>query len=933
MSTSSRRLPRGVRRLLRLPPTRDRMIADAAEEMQFHIDAWTEELRARGLSLSDAAAAAHARFGDPSEYREHASRRAARNSRRQRISAWLEEWMQDAHFAFRHLAKAPMFTATTVLTLALGIGANSAIFSVAHRLLLDPLPYPNGSRVVALKTLGSVGFIVGAASVALDAPSDPPPEVLRAWAERSRSFEQVAGVEPVFLSLMPNGQQDTVSHAFATANLLDLLGVRPALGRGFRFDEETPAHKHVAMISARWWHAEYGGRIDVLGQAIEYDGATYTIVGVMPDGFTIPLVARTLGGLEVPAPDVWMPAPVQETSMGYGLLRRGVTAESATRELNAIANTAEVRESDRKLVATGDSIRARAMRASDFLSAREVRMIAILFVAVGALLLIACANAANLLLVRAWSRRREFAVRLGLGAGRARLVRLALIESVLLALIAGTLGVAIARQGLRVIIALRPISLERLADIQIEPAVLLWTGAISVVTGVLFGGAAAVFGASQNVADLLRSESRAASAGGATRRVRSTLIVAEIALSFALLVGAGLLARSFSTLERTRLGFEPHNLVSIEVLAPGPLWRGPQRQAVRGAVVAALAQVPGVTAAAMGALPTAGYRVRDAFVADTKDGPRPIGVSQAVTTWIDARYFGTSGIALVAGRVPRAGATDELPMPPRPPIEAPAGPPPSLRRLSEEVVVNREFARRVAPDGNAIGHRVRIAPMAGMGPPSLDAWSTIVGIADDIRLPGMQDETQRYQVYTLSLTAMPYPTFVARFASVPPNVEGVLRQAVQRVNPTLVARRLGVADDHVREALAPTRFTLGLLGAFAGVALVLAVVGLYASIAYTVSQRTREIGIRIALGASSRKVQRLVLADGVRLAVAGLAAGAIVAAAATRALSSLLYGIEPTDPLTFAAIALLVAATSLAASWFPARRAVRVDPVDALRAE
>ena len=217
--------------------------------------------------------------------------------------------------------------------------------------------------------------------------------------------------------------------------------------------------------------------------------------------------------------------------------------------------------------------------------------------------------------------------------------------------------------------------------------------------------------------------------------------------------------------------------------------------------------------------------------------------------------------------------------------------------------------------------------------PSIDAWSTIVGIADDIQLPGMHDDAQRYQVYSLSLTAMPNPTFVARFTTAPRNAEAVLRQAVQRANPTLVARRVGVADDLVREALAPTRFTLGLLGAFAGVALVLAVVGLYASIAYTVSQRTREIGIRIALGASSRAVSRLVLADGVRLVAAGLAAGALIAAAATRALSGLLYGVEPTDPPTFAAIALLVAATTLAASWIPARRAVRVDPVDALRAE
>src|SRR5688500_3648418 len=367
MSNPLDRLPRGVRRLFRLPATRDRMLSDADEEMHFHIDAWTEELRARGLSPSDAAAAAHARFGDPREYRVHAARRAGRNARRQRVGAWVTEWMQDARFALRHLARAPLFTAVTVLTLALGIGANSAIFSVVHRLLLDPLPYPNGNRIVALKTVGSVGLLAGPASIAADAPGDPPSDLLREWAERSRSFEQVAGVEPVFLSLLPDGRQDTVSHAFATANFLDLLGARPALGRGFRSDEETPAHRRVAMISARWWHVAYGGQTDVIGTPVEYAGATYTIVGVMPAGFTIPMVTRTLGGLEISAPDVWLPAPIQETSVGYGLLRRGVTAESATRELTAIANTSNVRGGDRRLRTNGESIRARAMRASDFL--------------------------------------------------------------------------------------------------------------------------------------------------------------------------------------------------------------------------------------------------------------------------------------------------------------------------------------------------------------------------------------------------------------------------------------------------------------------------------------------------------------------------------------------------------------------------------------
>ena len=926
------RLPPGVRRLFRLPPTRQRLIADADEELRFHIDAWTEELRARGMSAEEARRAALERFGDAADYREHAERRASRNARGERAATWLAEWGQDVRFALRHFAGAPAFTAVAVLTLALGIGANTAIFSVVYRLLIDPLPYANGDRVVALKATGETGFRAALASIATDAPHDPSGELLAAWAARSRTLEKVAGVEPVFLSLLPNGQQDTVTHAFTTANLLGLLGARPVLGRGFRSEEERPGHDRVAMISSPWWHAAYGGDPGVIGRMVEYEGAQYTIVGVMPEGFTIPMQARALDMISMPSPDVWLPKPIEETSIGYGLLRRGTTAETATRELTAIANAPDVR-TDPPATGARDSIEGRAMRAADFVGARERRMIAILFVAVGALLLIACANVANLLLVRAWSRRREFAIRLGLGAGRARLVRLALTESVLLALAAGAAGVAIAWQGLRVIIALRPMALDRLADVHIEPAVLLWTASVSVLTGALFGGAAAAFVATQTVADLLRGETRVSSAGGPARRVRGALIVTEVALSFALLVSAGLLTRSFLALERTRLGFTPHGLVSIDVLVPPTLWLGPGRPAVRAAIAARLAEIPGATGAAFGMLPTAGYRVRDVLLLDDAAGVRPVGASSSTTTWIDTAYFRTSGIALVAGRLPRAGAADEAPLPPMPPGPGPGpGVPPRpmmrMRSMSEEIVVSRSLARRIAPDDNALGRRLTSAPPNGGMSPG-DAWSTIVGIAEDVRLPGAHADDD--QVYSLPLTAMPNPTYVVRFASVPRNVESVLRQAVQRANPAIVARRARVADDYLREALAPTRFTLGLLGAFAAVALILAVVGLYASIAYTVSQRTREIGIRIALGASARAIAGMVLGDGVRLAAAGLALGGGIALVGTRALSALLYGVGASDPLTFVATAAGVGVIAILATYASARRAMRVDPVDALR--
>ena len=921
MRKASSFLPRGVRRLFRLPATRQRLVQDADDEMRLHLDLWAQEFRMQGMSAADAEVAALRRFGDLRVYRDHVARRAERNVRWQRIADWFIEWRQDLRFAVRHFAKAPAFTAIAVLTLALGIGANTAIFSVVHRLLIAPLPYPNGDRIVALKTAGRIGVVGGLASTMSDAPADPPSPLLDAWAKRSHSFEQVAGAEPVFLSLLTNGEQDTVSHAFVTANLLGLLGARPSYGRMFRPEEEKRGANHVAMISHGWWETAYGGRDDVLGKALEYEGEKYAIVGVMPVGFTIPMSVRALDELSIPSPDVWLPAPIEETSIGVGLLHPGVTATAATKELNAIANSADVRALlfPKGHAAPTDSVRARAMRPQDFLETREMRTIEVLFAAVGALLLIACANVANLLLVRGWARRREFAVRMGLGAGRARLIRLALSESVLLAVTAGVIGVLIAWQGLRLIIALRPITLDHLAGVHIEPAVLIWTAVISISTGVLFGAAAAFFVASQNVADLLRSETRASSGGGASRRVRSSLIVVEIALSFALLVGAGLLARSFIALQRTPLGFDPHNLVSLDVLIPPRLPRG-QVPSVREAVTRRLAEIPGVTAAAQGMLPTAGIQLRDAIVVDTPDGPRSIVAPHFMVTWIDSGYFRTSGIVVLAGRAPQPGAGDGPPLTPTQP----------RRDISDEVVVSRALARHIAPNGNAIGMRIRTVPTGNRGPWS-DAWSTIVGVSEDVRLPGPHGDSDELQIY--SQPGRMLPSYVVRFASVPPNVESLLRQAVQSVNPALVARRARIADDYVREALAPTRFTLALLGAFAVVALVLATVGLYGSIAYTVSQRTREIGIRIALGASYQSVIGLVLGDGVRLALIGLVIGAGAAVAASRTLSSLLYAVTAGDPATFVAISILVAAVALTASYLPARRAARVDPVDALRSD
>jgi putative ABC transport system permease protein len=399
-------------------------------------------------------------------------------------------------------------------------------------------------------------------------------------------------------------------------------------------------------------------------------------------------------------------------------------------------------------------------------------------------------------------------------------------------------------------------------------------------------------------------------------------------------VGAGLLTRSFAALQRTPLGFDPHNLVSVDVLFGPMLKRAGRGVQTRDAVLAHLRAMPGVLDASIGTLPTAGFRDRSALETATGGVVRTLGISQFQKTWIEGDYFRASRITLVAGRAPNANPVDEASRH-------------TFGTFSEEVVVSRSVARRIAPDGSVVGTRLRATgesmqmppgPPPGLSPgmPAprpIDAWSTIVGVAEDVDLPGPRGDLEKYQVYQMLVTPMPDPTFLVRFAGVPSHVESVLRNTIQEVEPTIIVRRARLADDYVREALAPTRFMLALLGAFAGVALVLAIVGLYGSIAYTVSQRTREIGIRIALGASSTAVTRLVVSDGVRLALLGLVIGAGTAVAASRTLSSLLYAVSASDPATFAAIAILIAIVALAASYLPARRAARVDPLDALRSD
>lgn len=862
------------------------------EEMRSHLALRAEYLRERGMSPTDAEAEALRRFGDINEYAEYSEGRTVRRTRRLRIVQWFDEWRQDLRFADVQFRRNLGFTTLAVLTLALGIGANTAIFSVVNRLLIAPLPYTDGNRIVKLVLGGHSDDDFFRASVS-------------AWNARARSLESIAAVRVESFMLQDFGDVQDSTAAFMTTNYLDLLGLRPSLGRAFRKDEELATASGVAMISYGKWQREFGGNSNVLGKPVNVKGRPYTIIGVTPPELSVPMTrgAGATGVLRQPEPAIWLPSSLDSIELDYvfAKLRRGVSADRASAEMQSIVEGLPHPD--------GQRITARAKRSQDFLEPRETQMVRVLFVAVGVLLLIACANVANLLLSRAWTRRREFSVRIALGAGRFRLVRQVLTESVLLAMIGGALGIGVAWGTLEIILALRPRSLEHLADVSLEPSVLVWSAAISILTGILFGSIPALFAGARNVGDVLRSESRSTAGGTVARRVRSALIVLEIAMSLVLLIGAGLLVRSFAELRRMPLGFDPHGLVDVDVMLMFKRDMTPEyRAARRSEVLERIRAIPGVTEASFGMMPGQGWRELN------KDG------SSIGTVFISPGYFKVARLPLVAGRLPdsatwpRGGADDSL--------------------LSAEVVVSQRFARRYWPNGGALGSRI---------PDTGRERLTVVGIANDVEMPGGKSFGGPEVIYRPLPWRLSDALVIVRTTLSAAEITSAIRRTVAEFGLTMKAdagtpwgalvRSSTVGDIYLRDSLAPSRFAMALFVAFAGVALVLSSVGLYGVIAYSVMQRTREIGVRVALGADAGSVTRLVVGAGLKLTAFGVAAGLVAAAASTRVLRSLLYGVTPADPLSFAGVAVLVVAIAALAAYVPARRALRINPTEALRAD
>ena len=834
----------------------------------------------------------------------------------------MDTLLQDLRYAVRTLAKSPGFTLVAVLTLALGIGANTAIFSAVNTVLLKPLPYPGSDRLVQVMSTGFRGVQFGV--------SFPDLHDLRGL---SQDFTGVAATTTQRYNLTGAGDPREVQAAAVTADLFDVLQLRPEIGHGFAAaDDRTP----LALLSHGLWVTNFGRDPGILGRSISLDGRSFTVVGVMPAGFQFP-------NEDV---QVWTPIgeflsqnPQAETNRGMHFLTAvarlapGVSTERVVGDAKLLAARLSASDSGssggrQRIVAgqaspgggpPGPSSGGRSMLDTGFdvtllrdVAVGDVRRpLLILLGAVGLVLLIACANGANLLLARATARRREMAVRRALGAGRGRLVRQLLTESTLLALAAGVVGVALAASGLDALLAVWPHALPRTTEIGLDGAVLAFNLGLAVVTGVAFGLLPAWRASAPGIEQSLRED--APGATGGRRRLQSTLVVGEVTFALVLLVGAGLLVRSFIRLSNVDPGFDTRDVLAARIrLTPARYPGGAQQTLFFDNMLTALQAHPGVQSASLaGTLPLSGNMFMIAFDPRTvrPDYPEPIMVLRLSVTSPD--YFTTFRIPLRRGR----GFT----------AQDRAGSPPVA-------VINRATADQLWPGQDPIGRQLTIGgPRQTTGPRPI----TIVGLIDNLRSASLDARPQPEIYRPASQQSEVREMWVALRAGNgrPLQLVGAIRDAVHQADPEQSIGEVVSLEQLIGRQTAARRFNTTLLTIFALLAVGLALVGIYGVTAYAVTQRTRELGIRMALGARGADVVRLLMRESLRRVAVGVGLGLLAALGVTRALSAMLFEVAPRDAVTFAATALLLVAVALVATWVPARRATKVDPMVALRYE
>ncbi len=812
----------------------------------------------------------------------------------------MESIYKDLRFSLRVLINSPGFTFVAILTLALGIGANSAVFSIVNSVLLKPLPYQDPDKLV----------------VALHGGTSPvSPADFFDWKRQANSFEQLAAAEIWGPNLTGRDRPEQIQALRATDNLFALLGVQPVLGRGFLPGEDQPGAQPVVVLSQGLWQRRFGGDQKILGQTLTLDGNSYTVIGVMPPGFQFPMFWATNA-------EMWAPLVIADRTGNraarslriFGRLKPDVSLAQAQTEMSAI--TARLTEQYPK---TNTESNVSVIPLKKKVVGDVQPTLLVLLSAVGLVLLIACINIANLLLARASGREKEIAVRLALGATRFRLVRQMLTESLLLALIGGGAGLLLAFWSVNLFLSALPEgTLPRSKAISLDTPALVFTLLLTLLTGLFFGLAPAWQATRPDLNEALKAGGRNAAANPGSHRLRSLLVVSQVALALMLLIGAGLLIRSFMKLQSVDPGFSPRNVLTMTVSVAGSAESDGARRAVfYQQLLERIDGLPGVeSSSAINHLPLDGDVWGFSFSIEGRPAPEPGERMRAAYRVALPGYFHTMGISLDRGR----DFTD------RDTKDAPG-----------VIIINETLARRYWPNEDPIGKRIK------MGSAESDAeWLSIAGVVKDVKqeewteepgnevyLPFLQEE----DYLTNPKPHYAYLTLVARTSSDPAALAAQVRNEVWAIDKNLPVSRVATMEQVIAEQLWRPRFLMLLLGSFASVALLLAAVGIYGVMSYAVARRTHEIGIRMALGAQAGDVLRLVVGQALALALTGVAAGLAAAFALTRVVSGLLFGVSATDPLIFIAIPLILTGVALAACFIPARRAARVDPMVALRCE
>jgi putative ABC transport system permease protein len=806
--------------------------------------------------------------------------------------------LQDLRYGARNLIGNRSFAFVAVLTLALGIGACTAIFSVVNAVLLRPLPFPESDRIVAIQEYYSDGR-----------SGQVTPANFLDWRAQNQSFAEMAAFFTRSANLTGGSEPERMDLVTASASFFQILGIEPHAGRLFLPADEQAGHAPVVVLSHALWQQRFGGDASVLGKTITLNGQNYTVIGVTPPGLQYPKEA-----------EAWIPplrlvpelnAQVDVSQLrGFGYLsaiarlKPEVTLKQAQAEMEAI--TARLRQ---QYPETNSRRFDRVVALHTHLVGEIERALLVLLGAVGAVLLIACANVANLLLARTAARQREIAIRTALGAGRFRLIQQLLTESVLLAMVGGAAGLLLAWWGIDLLRALAPGDLPRVQETSLDLRVLGFTLAASLITGIIFGLAPAWQLTRAELQSYLKEGGRSAAGGARRHRLRGLLVVAEVALSLVLLIGAGLLFRSFLKLQAVEPGFDPGEVLTMRVTPSGEKYRDTiEQRAFYDQAIKHLSSLPGVEAVGVvSTLPLSkgavgGFQIEGRPQLPTSQWP---GGNYRV---ISPDYFRALGVPILHGRAFAARDTTSA---------------------TNVVIINQSFARRNFEGENPIGKRISFA----RNQQGQWIWFEIVGVAADVRSLELQKEPEPDFFATYSQVSSAGMSFVIRASAEPTSLAAAARNAIQEVDAQLPVSDIKAMEEIVYESIAQPRFNLLLLGVFASVAIALAAAGIYGVMAYTVTQRTQEIGIRMALGAQASDVLRLVVGQGMLLTLSGVGLGLIAARSLTHLMKSLLYGISAIDTMTFALIALLLTGVALAACYIPARRATKVDPMVALRYE